>query len=185
MSTQKSKKVFGSLKMKILAGFLFILGILPLFFSSARAATDILNTCTGTYQMINGPAVPSGFDTAIVRKQESPTLTITKYVKNLRTGIEEDTTVIAISGDTIEFRIVWANTGEAKADTIVLTDYIDTSIFTYVNGSVNDTEVNVDSPTTATYYSSPPRIIYTGIGVNGTDGTSAANGVVRFRVRVN
>jgi len=163
-------------KILLISAFIFIYAI------TSYAATTITNMCTSTFQMTNGPITGSGQDTSAVRVQTLPSISINKYARNLRTGIEEDTFVTAVQGDTIEFRLVWQNTGEAKADTIVLRDYVPSGL-TYVVNSVSDTEANCDSPTTATYNAG--LVSYTGIGAAGTDPSPAANGVIRFRVIVN
>ena len=145
----------------------------------AGAATPIVNTCTSTYQLTGGSVASSGWDTAIASVQTAPSIVVAKWAKNLRTGVEDAYSVNAISGDTIEYRIVWSNTGQATADTIVLRDYLPSNM-TYVSES--DTCVNATGSGNASY--SAPLYSGTYTAVQGTDAT-AANGVLFFRVRVN
>jgi len=50
-------------------------------------------------------------------------ISIKKYIMNIRSGTESDTMVSMLTGDTIEFRIDWAQPGEGgPAETITLTD---------------------------------------------------------------
>ncbi|OIO01722.1 hypothetical protein AUJ67_04045 [Candidatus Desantisbacteria bacterium CG1_02_49_89] len=167
---------------KITAALIALVAIVCIYVIPALAVTTVVNKCTSTFQMTGAAVTTSGWDTANVRVQTSPSLTVKKYAKNIRTGIEQDYSVDAVTGDSIEFRITWSNDGEAKADTIVLRDYIPSGM-TYIAASATDTEINCDSPTTATYNAG--LVSYTGIGAAGTDPSPAANGVIRFRVTVN
>ena len=58
-------------------------------------------------------------DSAIARVLTPPVIAVTKLAKNIRTGLEDNYQVAAVTGDTIEFTIIWANAGEAAADGIV------------------------------------------------------------------
>ena len=146
---------------------------------SASAATDILNTCTSTYQLTGGSVTAAGWDTAIVARQTAPNIVVAKWAKNLRTGIENANSVNAVAGDTIEYRIVWSNTGQATADTIVLSDYLPAGM-TY--SSESDTCINATGTGNAAY--AAPLYSGTYTAVQGTDLTPA-NGVMFFRVTVN
>ena len=160
-----------------------LLGIAAIAAVSADAAV-IVNTCTSTYVAINQSVeVPSGWDTVAISTETAPYIKVTKYAKNLRTGIESDNAVAGITGDTIEFRITWENQG-GSADTVTLTDYIP-SLMTYVSGSVSDTETNCDTPGTAVYDTGENKILYITNGVNGITPGPAANGVIRFRATIN
>ena len=90
----------------------------------AGAYNDITNTSTSTYQIAGGSVTLSGWDTAIVRVLTQPNIVVAKFAKNQRTGIENADMVQAVTGDVIEFRVTFTNTGEADADTVVLRDYI-------------------------------------------------------------
>ena len=90
----------------------------------AGASVDITNTSTSTYEITGGSVTPSGWDTAIVRVQNPPQIVVAKWAKNQRTGIENADMVQAVTGDMVEFRVTFINTGEADADTVVLRDYI-------------------------------------------------------------
>ncbi len=146
----------------------------------ADAATDVTNWCTSTYQLTGQSAGASGSDSAVVRVQNSPSISVTKRAKNLRTGIEADYQVSAVQGDTIEFYLIWSNVEEATADTIVLYDYIDGANLTYVAASVSDTENNATGAATE----SGGLIQYIGNSAAGTDPGPAAEGAVTFQVTV-
>jgi|GEM_PF-5451509 len=65
----------------------------------------------------------------------APAISIKKYIRNIRTNIESDTEVNMLSGDTIEIRVDWTQSGTGgPADTFTLTDYIPSGT-TYVAGS--------------------------------------------------
>ena len=148
-------------------------------------ATVITNTCTSTYTAINFPGtwLVSGWDTVAITTDTQPIISVKKYTKNLRTGVESDSGVVALSGDTIEFRITWSNIGGATADTVTLVDYVPT-ILTYISGSLSDTEVNCDTPGAAVYTASDSSIVYISRGVKGTSSPPYANGTFTFRVKV-
>ena len=156
-----------------------LLGALVFFAASANAA-PIINTCTSTYEIAGLGIQISGWDTVAVSLDTEPVISITKYAKNIRTGIEDDNRVNALSGDTIVFRIVWANVGGALADTVTLTDYLPSGL-TYVTGSFTHSETNcnyAESDDTGgnIYYK-----VYTAAGTN--PGPNAA-GEFRFWARV-
>jgi len=78
---------------------------------------------------------PEAISNTLVCTYTEPAISIVKYIKNLRTGIESETNVSLLGGDTIEFKIVWTQSGVGgPADTIVLTDYIPDST-TFITGS--------------------------------------------------
>ena len=104
----------------------------------------------------------------------APLISIKKYIKNVRTGIESDTGVNMLTGDTVEIRIDWTQSGKGgPADTLTLTDYI-TSGTTYVSGSE-----------TVTYGSG--SVVKTGNAVIFTvnDSGCGDTGTFRFRATVN
>jgi len=148
------------------------------------SAAIIVNTCTSTYTAINYPEtwISSGWDTVAITTETAPMIMVTKYVKNLRTGMEDNNMVPALAGDTIEFRIAWQN-GGGPADTVALTDYIP-PFMVYAN-YVWDTETNVDTPGTATYVSAENKIYYVVNGVHGITPGPAGYGEIRFRAVVN
>ena len=146
----------------------------------AGAASNILNTCTSTYQLTGAVAVASNWNTAIARVQTAPAIQVAKWAKNLRTGIENADQVNAVSGDSIEFRIVWSNSGDATADTIVLSDGLPANM---TMGSItNDTKSNGASGSASIWVD---KMIATYRSVAGIDPGSASDGVVRFTVKVN
>ena len=152
---------------------------------SASAVTLITNRCTSTYQLTGGAVVLSGWDTSAVRKQDTPSISVIKYAKNLRTGVEYDTLALpARVGDTIEYRITWSNAGEATADTVNLNDYVPT-VFTYITGSETFTIANNCNAPTITYTVSDSRVLFIVRNASGTDSAPAASGEIRFRARVN
>ena len=119
-------------------------------------------------------------DSAIARVLTPPVIAVTKLAKNIRTGLEDNYQVAAVTGDTIEFTIIWANTGEAAADTIVLSDYVPVDM-TYVGGSVSDTKAHATADV-ATYNAGLVQFVATAVG--GTD-TAAGDGIVKFQATVN
>ena len=148
----------------------------------ADAATNYTNTCTGTYQINYYTVQPSGLDTAIVRVLTSPIIVIAKFARNVRTGIEDANLVSAVSGDSIDFRVTFQNTGEADADTVVLKDYITAG---WATGSILSNTVTATASVngSATSYASGV-LTATYNGVQGTDSGSADNGQIRFSTRV-
>ena len=148
----------------------------------AGAATSILNTCTSTYQLTGAVAVASNWNTAIARVQGAPAIQVAKWAKNLRTGIENADQVNAISGDSVEFRIVWSNSGEATADTIVLSDGLPAGM---TMGSItNDTDSTGCGGSASIWVDKMVATYYTVVGVDPVP-ASATNGVIRFTVKVN
>ena len=146
----------------------------------AGAAVDITNTSTSTYQITGGSVTASGLDTAIVRVLTQPIIAVAKWAKNQRTGIEDANMVQAVSADVIEFRVTFANTGEADADTVVLRDYIPTGL------TVGAVLTNTGSAGVTVQAAS-----YTAAGLvatyNAVQGTIAGpdNGQIRFTMTVN
>lgn len=151
--------------------------------SEKASAVLITNWCTSTYQITGFTIQLSGWDTVAITTDTMPYITVVKYAKNLRTGIESNNMVSALSGDTIEFRIVWQNQGGAS-DTVTLTDYIP-SLMTFVPGSVTDTEANCDTSANAVYDAGENKVFYITNSVNGITPGPAGNGVIRFRATVN
>ena len=147
---------------------------------TAGAAVDVVNWCTSTYELSGSAAAASGMDSAIARVLTPPVIAVTKLAKNIRTGLEDNYQVAAVTGDTIEFTIIWANTGEAAADTIVLSDYVPAAM-TYVAASVSDTEVNAAGAAAE----NAGLIQYIGNAVLGTSPGPAADGIIKFQATVN
>ena len=145
----------------------------------ASALTVINNWCTGTYQLTGKAVASSGIDSAVVRALNPPVIAISKIATNVRTGVSNPYSVAAITGDSIEFKIIWSNTGEAVADTIVLYDYVPADM-TIVAASNSDTEVNAAGSSAI----AGTLVSYTGTAVGGTD-TAAGNGIFLFRATVN
>ena len=152
--------------------------------ATANAATNIVNWCTTTYQIpFSGTVYASRSDSAIVQQLWSPIIQVTKYAKNERTGLESTDQIVAVSGDTILFTIVWQNIGEAPADSITLNDYLPANM-TYVTGSVTDTEANTAGA--ATENSGLIQWVNNaGTDIPGTIPGPAANGVIKFRAVIN
>ena len=147
---------------------------------TAGAAVDVVNWCTSTYELSGSAAAASGMDSAIARVLTPPVIAVTKLAKNIRTGLEDNYQVAAVTGDTIEFTIIWANTGEAAADTIVLSDYVPAAM-TYVAASVSDTEVNAAAGAAS---ENAGLVQYVATAVGGTD-AGAGDGIVKFQATVN
>ena len=145
----------------------------------AGAVTVINNYCTGTYQLTGKTVASSGIDSAVVRGLNPPVITITKIATNVRTGFSNGYSVPAVQGDTVEFKMIWANTGEAAADTIVLSDYVPVGM-TYVAESVSDTEAHAAGAATE----DAGLVQYVATAVGGTD-TAAGDGIVKFQATVN
>jgi len=151
---------------------------LALVAGPVMAATDITNTCTGQYEVVGREAALSGSDNAIGRLQGLPALTIAKSITNLRTGQTSGGSVNILSGDTVEFTVVWSNSGEAASDTMALTDYVPAG-FTYSSMS-GDTIANGVKVS----YTGGATVQYTATGVAGSDPGPAGNGVFSFRATV-
>ena len=145
----------------------------------ADAVTVIDNWCTGTYQLTGKTVASSGKDSAVVRALNLPVITITKIATNVRTGVSDGDSVAAVQGDTVEFKMIWANTGEATADAIVLSDYVPAGM-TIVAESNGNTQVNATGSSTI----AGTLVSYTATAVGGTD-TLAGNGAYWFRATVN
>jgi len=165
---------------RVLAAAAVVVGLVGLV-SMAGAVTVINNWCTGTYVLAGtaGATVSSGIDSAVVRALSLPNITVNKIVTNIRTNNTDPYQVAAVTGDIIQFKIIWANTGEAAADTIVLYDYTPAAM-TIVPASNVDTEVNCAGSSAIAGI----QVTYTGTAVLGTD-TTAANGAFLFRATVN
>ena len=146
---------------------------------TAGAAVDVVNWCTGTYQLTGKTVASSGIDSAVVRALNPPVITITKIATNVRTGFSDAYSVPAVTGDVIEFKMIWANTGEATADTIVLSDYVPVGM-TYVAESVSDTEAHAAGAATE----DAGLVQYVATAVDGTD-AEAGNGAYWFQATVN
>ncbi|OIO02982.1 hypothetical protein AUJ67_01675 [Candidatus Desantisbacteria bacterium CG1_02_49_89] len=145
----------------------------------ADAVTVINNWCTGTYQLTGKVITSSGIDSAVVRALNPPVITITKIATNVRTGASDGYSVAAVQGDSVEFKMIWANAGEATADTVVLNDYIPAGM-TYVGASVSDTEANAAGAASE----NAGLVQYVATAAGGTD-TAAADGIVKFQATVN
>jgi uncharacterized repeat protein (TIGR01451 family) len=146
----------------------------------AGAAVDITNTATSTYQITGNSAAASGWDTAIVRVLSNPVITVAKWAKNQRTGIENADMVQAVTADVIEFRVTFVNAGEADADTVVLRDYIPSGL---TFGAVLSNTATAGVTVQAESYSAAGLVAtYNAVGgtVAGQD-----NGQVVFTMTVN
>jgi len=63
-------------------------------------------------------------------------ISVMKYAKVVRTGVESTATVSALEGDTIEYRLVMTNTGEVTGVNMVLTDTISFDTVMYPPGTI-------------------------------------------------
>ena len=170
-------------RIKKLAAAAVLAAVLAGLAVAANAATNIVNWCTSTYSIPGVAMRASGPDIAIVQQLWSPIMQVTKYAKNERTGLESTDQIVAVSGDTILFTIVWQNIGEAPADSITLNDYVPAGM-TYIAGSVTDTEANTAGA--ATENSGLIQWVNNaGTDVPGTIPGPAADGVIKFRAVVN
>ena len=156
--------------------------LLGLLYTASAGAALIVNTCTSTFQITGYSIQVSGYDSVAITTDTQPAITVTKYVKNLRSGVESSNSVPALSGDTVEFRIEWTNFG-GTADTITLTDYVPSGL-TYVAGSLSDTETNCDTTTYGTATYSANKVGYIVNTVAGSDPGPSGNGIIRFRAKV-
>ena len=159
-----------------------LLGVSAIMCVAAADAAVIVNTCTSTFVAYNFPTVyASGWDTVAVSTENSPSITVTKYVKNMRTGVESDYMVPCLAGDTVEFRIAWANIGGATADTVTLTDYIPSGV-AFAGGSLTNAETNCGS---ASANESGGKITYTILNAPGTSGgPNYGFGEMKFRATI-
>ena len=163
---------------------LVILSLLGLFLTTGANAASIINTCTSTYQLYGYDEIQlSGWDTAAVTLDTQPIITVVKYAKNIRTGIEDNNSVNALIGDTIEFRITWANEGGATADTVSLTDYLPAGL-TYITGSVTHTESNCDT-SALTITDVGGNILFKVNAASGSNPGPIGSGEIKFRATVN
>jgi uncharacterized repeat protein (TIGR01451 family) len=159
-----------------------VAAILVALSAAAADAAVITNTCTSTYVAINQSVeIASGWDTVAISTETTPYISVVKYVKNLRTGVESSNVVTGIAGDAVEFRIVWSNQG-GPADTVTITDYIPSGL-TYA-GSLSDTEANCDTPGTAVWVAGENRVLYITNSVNGITPGPSGDGVIRFRATI-
>jgi len=147
----------------------------------AGAATNILNTCTSTYEIAGQSAAASGQDTAIVRVLGNPNIQVFKWAKNQRTGIEDANMVSAVQNDVIEFRVTFENIGEADADTVVLRDYIPAGLAV---GSVISNTATAGVTVQTPIYDAVNGLIAIYNNVQGTDSGTADNGQIRFTMTV-
>jgi uncharacterized repeat protein (TIGR01451 family) len=158
-----------------------ILTLLGLTLGALAANSSVItNTCTSTYRLVGLGWVVSGGDTASVTLDTEPIITVTKYVKNVRTGIESNDLVYALQGDTIEFRIVWSNDGGADANTVTLTDYIPGGM-SFITGSLTSSETNCSSGSSN---ESGGCITYRAFGAVGTNPGPHGYGEMKFRVKI-
>ena len=163
--------------------FVVLLLTLGLMYAASAGATVIINTCTSTYQITGFSIQVSGWDTAAITTDSYPMILVTKSAKNLRTGFESGDAVPSRPTDTVEFTIIWQDSG-GPSDTVTLTDYIPAGM-TYVAGSVTDTEASCDTPGTAVYDGGANRIYYLTNGVKGTETSPYGNGIIKFQATVN
>jgi len=162
---------------------IIVAAILVTLSAAAADAAVITNTCTSTYVAINQSAeIVSGWDTVAISTDNIPQISVVKYARNLRTGVESGNVVTGIVGDTVEFRIVWQNVG-GTADTVTITDYIPSGL-TYA-GSLSDTEANCDTPGAAVWMAGENRVLYITNGVSGITPGPSGDGVIRFRATIN
>ena len=156
---------------------------------AVMAASDLTNTCTGTFEVTGLGPVASGTDSAVGRLQTSPYgpvmgvgVTISKAILNVRTGVSSNTSVPILSGDTVEYTITWANDAEAAADTMTLTDYVPAGM-TFITGSETFTSAhNCSTPAIA---EAGGMVTFSCTSAAGTDPGPKADGVFKFRATVN
>jgi uncharacterized repeat protein (TIGR01451 family) len=160
-----------------------LLGLSAIACVAAADAAVIVNTCTSTYVAYNFPTVyASGWDSVAISTETPPNIAVTKYVKNLRSGVESNYMVPCLAGDTVEFRITWANIGSGTADTVTLTDYIPSGM-TFVGGSLTNAETNCGSANSS---ESSGTILYVITAVPGTSaGPNYGFGEMKFRATIN
>ncbi len=147
----------------------------------AGAATPINNWCTGTYQLTGASAQAITLvDSAVVSRQLAPNIQITKLATNMRTGQTDNYSVNAVVGDNIVFTIIWANTGEATADVVILSDYIPTN-FNAIS-ITSDTRANCTSGSSSVVGNA---VTATETGVAGIDPGPAGNGIIKIDATLN
>jgi uncharacterized repeat protein (TIGR01451 family) len=167
--------------MKRLVAAAVVVGLVGMAMA-AGAATSVTNWATSTYQLTGSGAAASGQDSAIVRVQTAPNIVVSKLATNVRTGITDNYQVNAVSGDQVNFTIIWSNTGEATADSVTLNDYIPSGL-TYVAASASETAAN-----TAGSVSEAAGLVQWVTDdfqdVPGTDGGPTADGIIKFSALV-
>jgi uncharacterized repeat protein (TIGR01451 family) len=105
---------------------------------------------------------------------------MTKWARNMRTGILDADMVQGVSGDSINFMIIWSNTGEADADTVILRDYVPTGLTAgSVQTNTGSAGVTVGTATFSAAGLYAPYLAVQGT-INGPD-----NGQIVFSMRVN
>ena len=96
--------------MKKLLGICLVLGLAIGIASVVSAATQIINTATGTASLdVEGTPVDATESTNVVNvnKLTTPTITVSHYAKNLtKGGGENPSNVNAVVADSIEFRVL-------------------------------------------------------------------------------
>ena len=164
--------------------FLFValvgLGLIGMALA-ANAYTDWTNTCTSTYQLTGSSAAASGSDTAIVRVVTPPNITVAKSAKNFRTGITDADLVSGRSTDIIQFTMVWYNTGEDTADTVILSDYCPAGL-TVVAASNGNTQYGCISGSSGIVGALATCTIF---GARGNILTTSSSGTFTFRATIN
>lgn len=176
-----SKNTLGAVK-KLIAIAAVAAGLIAA--SGANAATPVANWCTATYQMPNDVTLmAAGSDSAIVNVLGSPNITVVKYAMNERTGIDGTGSIGGISGDTILYTIIWANAGEASADSVTINDYMPSGL-TYVAASLTDTAANATG-TSSKAGNFIQWVNNAGTDVPGTIPGPAADGIIKFRATIN
>ena len=145
----------------------------------AGASTSITNWCTSTYELTGQAVAATGMDSAIVVRQSVPNILVSKWATNLRTGQTSDYTVNAVQNDTVEYAVNWQNTGEADAETVVLSDYVpggmNFNALTVGETIVNGVEVS--------YAQAGGLVQFVATAVGGTD-AGVGSGGFRFTVIV-
>jgi len=105
------------------------------FFVSGTAVFYYKDTAIGTFTITVFRAGLQ-IDTQLIVISGEPKISVMKYAKVVRTGVESTATVSALEGDTIEYRLVMTNTGEVTGVNMVLTDTISFDTVMYPPGTI-------------------------------------------------
>jgi len=128
-------------KKMLLLGLLLIVGIVFVGITEARADYDVWDSATLSYQNLAGVQQPNIYTNSVYITVQGITLSVTKYQKVRRLGIEA-TQIFGGAGDSVTYRFVINNATSSTATNVVLTDTltfynagIQNNTFSYVAGS--------------------------------------------------
>jgi len=102
---------------------------------TGAAPATLQNSATATYTATDGSGTASATYTGSSSTAEDvtvrvPVVTLTKTVQNITAGTAAGTTGTGLPGDTLEYCLAYANTGNGTATSVVLTDTVPTNVNT-------------------------------------------------------